>query len=46
MTNLDEDTKARLNGCGWTALFLVIVLGLASGVIYTLFMVGSWIGGQ
>lgn len=48
MTNNEEQPKAKLNGCGVTAVgvILAIVLGVAAGVIYTLFMIGSWIGGQ
>lgn len=48
MTNLDDDTKAKLNGCGWVAISSIglIVLGIAAAVIFVLFMFGSWIGGQ
>jgi hypothetical protein len=48
MTNLDEGTKAKLNGCGWVALTAggLIVLGLAAAVIFVLFNIGAWIGGQ
>lgn len=48
MTDNEAQTDRKLNGCGVTALgvILAIVLGLAAGVIYTLFMIGAWIGGQ
>lgn len=44
----DSDERASLNGCGMTVLFtvLLVVLGLAAGVIFVLFMFGSWLGGQ
>jgi len=44
----DTNERPRLNGCGMTVLFTVlsIVLGLAAGVIFVLFMFGSWLGGQ
>lgn len=48
MTDNEEQPRRKLGGCGVTTLgvILAIVLGIAAGVIYTLFMIGSWIGQQ
>ena len=48
MTDNEEQPRRKLGGCGVTVLgvILAIVLGIAAGVIYTLFMIGSWVGQQ
>jgi hypothetical protein len=48
MTNLDDNKKAKLNGCGWAALAVIVPLALAFAfaALYILFNFGSWLGGQ
>ena len=44
MRDNETEPSAFTKGCGVTVLILGI--GLVAGVIYVLFMFGSWIGGQ
>lgn len=44
MTDNNETKKAKLNGCGWTAVAFLIAF--AAAALYILFMFGAWIGAQ
>jgi ABC-type amino acid transport system permease subunit len=47
MTN-DNDLERKATGCGVTLLItiLALIVGLASAIIFVLFNIGAWIGGQ
>lgn len=47
MTN-DNDLERKSTGCGVTLLItiLTLIVGLAAAVIFVLFNIGAWIGGQ
>lgn len=49
MTNDNESKVERqVAGCGMTILLVIALgaLGLAAAVIFVLFNIGAWIGGQ
>lgn len=48
MNDSESETERKIAGCGLTilAFLAVAVLGIVAGVVYVLFMAGSWIGGQ
>lgn len=47
MTN-DKNLERKATGCGVTLLItvLALVIGLVSAIIFVLFNIGAWIGGQ
>lgn len=48
MNDKDSDIERKAAGCGVTILItvLALVIGLAAAVIFVLFNIGAWIGGQ
>jgi hypothetical protein len=47
MKETNESTGPRLNGCGWTALAVIVGLALAfvAAILYILVSFGSFLGG-
>lgn len=48
MKDNESDDSAKLAGCGLTILSIVglLVLAVVAAVVYVLFNIGTWIGGQ
>lgn len=48
MTNDNESFERKATGCGATILItvLTLVVGLFAAIIFVLFNIGAWIGGQ
>lgn len=48
MRDKETDDAAKLAGCGVTILVLagLLISGITLAIIYVLFNIGAWIGGQ